>query len=375
MKKTSNPTTFLNSEKWTVGWGFTTRCDLKCPFCYSSKVRQNSQFKELDITQVEQFLERNGKHIYAINFGTGEFFLSPTFPLVLKSCERYAPHAKAAVTTNGAFADLSPDSLPIVKKYIDECDISIDFAQPDKHDLWRKKSGAWNRAVRAIELAKEFDFDTSIVMIGTAQTLTEENIRGMLDMSENHQVAIRINIYMPTFGDYSFIPSLESVFLALEMLVDWGDTVCSSDKLIGSIIDNSEVDLYTKQSRSCRILPDGSISPSTYLINFPWIINSSLSDIMLTNLSDTESFRRYRYPPTPKACEGCSILEKCKGGSIERRLLWTRSLESPDPLCPMINNYYKKLPVLSEEKKTKKWLGPSIHLGYLPTIVAIPPTL
>jgi len=363
----------LNSVGWTVGWGFTTRCDLRCPFCYSSEVRHSLQLPELDITQAEQFLAKNGKSIHAINFGTGECLLSPTFPLLLELCNKYAPHAQVAVTTNGTFADLSSNVLSAVTQYISECDVSLDFAQPDEHDRWRGKKGIWQRAMTAIELAIEFGLSTSIVMIGTAQTLKEENIQGLLKISEAYQVALRINLYMPTFGDYSFIPSIESVFTTLSILKTWSSAVCSSDRLIGNIIGNHGSDLYTETKRSCRILPDGSISPSTYLIKAPWLIQSTLSNVVLTNILDTEPFIRYTSPPVPVDCEKCSMLPECKGGSIERRWLWAHSLERPDPLCPKL--YHAKhniVPLLPKGKVLEKWPGPTIHLDYLPTIIALP---
>lgn len=253
----------LNSVGYTVGWGFSARCDLRCPFCYSSKLRQALKLPELNITQAEQFLAKNGKYIHAINFGTGECFLSPTFSLLLELCNNYAPQAQVAVTTNGAFADLSSDALSIATRYISECDVSLDFVQPEVHDRWRGKTGTWQRAMKAIELAIEFGLNTSIVMIGTAQTLKEENIQGLLKISEAYQVAFRINLYMPTFGDYSFMPSIESVFTTLAMLKAWSPAVRSSDRLIGNIIGNNGTELHAEPKRSCRILPDGSISPST----------------------------------------------------------------------------------------------------------------
>lgn len=360
--------------KWTVGWGVSTICDLKCPFCYSSEVRQLLKNSDFTISQAEQFLSNNEKEIRAINFGTGECFLSPTFPHLLELCHNYVPLAQIAVTTNGAFADLSSAELAIVERYIDECDISLDFAEQELHDHWRGKAGTWRRAIKAIEIALEYGLDTSIVMIGTKQTLNENNIRGLLKLSQKYQIAFRINIYMPTFGDYSFIPSIESVIKTLELLNSWTTSMRSSDLLLGSIIGNNGFDFHSNQS--CRILPNGSISPSTYLIKQPWLIDNKLENILLSKLTNTDSFMRYSTPPIPIECEKCPFLLRCKGGSVERRWLWLQSLDMPDPLCPYLNKMDQRvLPIFAKEKQIERWKGPSIHLDYLPTIVALPPSI
>lgn len=364
-----------HTEAWTVGWGFSSRCDLRCPFCYSSEVRQKSKTPEFEITEAEEFLVRNGEYIQAINFGTGECFLSPTFPILLQLCGEYAPQAKVAVTTNGAFADLSKGSFAIAARQISECDVSLDFHNREMHDEWRGKNGAWERAKKAIQLAVDHGLTTSVVMLGAAQTLTEDNICGMLKLCETHKVALRVNIYMPTTGDYSFIPTAESVYLALVALKAWGASVCSSDRLIGSILNAKENQPATGPKRSCRILPNGNVSPSTYLINMPWLIQSNLTDITLAELLNTGPFQRYLTPPIPRDCEQCSMLQSCGGGSIERRWLWGRSLESPDPLCPNMNgNKSNLLSGLPEDVTMERWDGPTIHLDYLPTIVALPPS-
>lgn len=361
------------SEKWTVGWGFSAVCDLHCAFCYSSEVRQQSIKKEIEISQAEKFLVKNGKDIQAINFGTGEFFLSSNFPQILELCNKYAPNAQVAVTTNGSLANLSYKEFSIVKEYIHECDVSLDFASPESHDQWRGKNGTWNRAIQSIELALESGIITSIVMIGTKQTFNEKNILNLLKISEKYNVAFRVNIYMPTFGDFSFLPTFTSVFKAIELLSNWSSNIRSSDRLFGSIFGNNGFDSHS--NLSCRIMPDGRFTPSTYLIKDPWLIEGTIDDILLAELLNTSSYKLYSLPPIPQKCHDCSILYKCQGGSIERRWLWANSLDEPDPLCPYFNFVTSEISSNKfNEQQRSEWKGPSIHLGYLPTIVALPPS-
>jgi sulfatase maturation enzyme AslB (radical SAM superfamily) len=88
----------------------------------------------------------------------------------------------------------------------------------------------------------------------------------------------------------------------------------------------------------------------------------------LAQLEHVEAFRRYRDRSIPAACSGCPVREDCRGGSVERRWLWTGSLAERDPLCTGAPEVSTRL-----SPQRAQWKGPLIHLDYLPTIIALPP--
>ena len=107
----------IKNQKWTVGWGVSSKCDLNCTFCYSKKFRSTHNNSEIDLKQTEKFLINNKDKIKSINFGTGEFFLAPHFFEMLQMCNNILPNASIAVTTNGAYADLSETIIIFGTKY------------------------------------------------------------------------------------------------------------------------------------------------------------------------------------------------------------------------------------------------------------------
>jgi len=363
-------------EKWTVGWGFSARCDLNCKFCYSSRIRRDNHRPELDLKKAAQFLENNKNYISAINFGTGECFLAPDFPELLQLCKSIIPGVKIAVTSNGALIDASEekDHYTIFAQTIDELDISLDSHQASIHDHWRGKNGAWKRAMSAISLGISMNFKTSVVMVGTQQFLNSHNLDGVIDICFSMGIPLRINLFMPTIDDFSFSPSFIQVIDNLNHLTKRTPLVRSSDRLTGTLIENYKPGNNLQQNHSCRILPNGQISPSTYLITDPWTVEKDLEDLFLPELSDTDPFQAFTRAPVPLECQPCPYVENCQGGSIERRWLYYKNLNKKDPLCPFVENSpYKSLPLCSIPPTTSPWNGPDIHLDYLPTIVAIPP--
>ncbi len=366
-----------DNQKWTVGWGFTARCDLKCPFCYSKGVRTGLDTPELGLSEAKQFLLRNRKHIAALNFGTGECFLSPYFPALLSLCREIIPDCQIAVTSNGAIVDAvvrNQDFLKVFASNIDELDVSLDFHQEPQHDAWRGRAGCWTRAIKAIRLGLEQGLCVTIVAIGTRQTLTRDNLNGLFRLSMELGIPLRINLFMPTLGDFQFVPSLKSIHQAITLLIRSGCAVRASDRLFGSLLKCYKPGVHFTAGRSCRILPTGHVTPSTYLITSPWLVEKPLADLELQDLSKEEPFQHFGSKLVPESCAGCELIGACRGGSTERRWLWYQTMSRRDPFCPRnTRGDDGALEWPDGLHSSAEWTGPLIHLDYLPTIIAIPP--
>ena len=361
---------------WTLGWGYSSKCDLYCPFCYSKDARQELVENMPSMAIDKQFLQNNSDCISAINFGTGECFLEPTFPALLEMCRAICPQTQIAVTTNGAIisaVEKNPSLSSKFQKCIHELDVSVDFARPETHDTWRGKTGTWHRAIAAISLGRQSGFEVSMVMIGTPQTLQEQNLREMIELAAFHDVPIRVNLFMPNRGDYKFAPSLNAIKKAFHIFRNAGCLLRSSDPLLGAFTDSPHPKGKNNLSRSCRMLSNGNFSPSTYLLNRPFLVQTNLSKVRLQDLLTQKPFLLLAESPTPKSCLGCNFENTCRGGSIERRWLWFNDLGKRDPLCPAINSSSKNVKQWFEsEKLPRKWEAPVIHLDYLPTTIAVP---
>jgi len=360
-----------SKEKWTIGWGYTSLCDLECRFCYSSKVRnEQGSRSEISLESAENFLGNNGDSIQAINFGTGECSLSPEFPELLQLCRDRLPEVEIALTTNGALASRPKRVRDSILDFLSECDVSLDFADEKEYDRWRGKSGVWRRAIETIKHAKSSDIDTTIVMVGTSQTLKRRNLEGLMNIACNLKVPLRINMYMPTTGDFSFAPSVDMIWSSIETLGELSKSISSSDPLFSVFIDKP---FRRKNNHSCRILPGGGITPSTYLISDPWVVEGSINEYRLSDLPSTKPFQMYGAFAIPPQCEECPLVSECQGGSPERRWLWTGKMNSLDPFCPFVIKSYKQSQYPRRTTSIDDvWNGPNIHLDYLPTIVVIP---
>jgi len=163
-----------------IVWNFTNMCNLRCKHCYQNARRPLSD--ELTLEEKFKLIEELDEvGIASIALSGGEPTLHPDFIPVIKFAASKGIYT--AVATNGwKFADI--DFLKKAKeaglRYVE---VSIDSANPRKHDEFRGVEGSWYRAVKALENAVKLNMSAAM-----ATTLTKDNINEIdeiLDLAED----------------------------------------------------------------------------------------------------------------------------------------------------------------------------------------------
>ena len=353
-------------KKFNVGWGITNSCNMNCKFCYSKDTRHSTS--DTTIEDWIKFIDENHNYIDSINYGTGENAISDDFfKFILYVRENY-PTITQSLTSNGYIYERvskKPKLYDIYKKCIDEVDVSLDFAIEEKHNYFRGQPKAYEWAINTLKMLQEDKKRSTIVFVGFEDTMTYDNIDGLFAIAKKYDALIRLNIYRPVSDseeiNKKFILSYKTLIDAIEYIYKKYKVVTLSDALLGNV--------YTKGSNikentgidSIRILPDGSICPSTYLITEDFRNKYSIKqERVLSNIK----FEDFIDAPIPKKCEECEIKDSCKGGVYDRRMLWYKTLNERDPYCPFDNDD----DLNKEQFKTIKRKRVSVHDGYLPTM-------
>jgi radical SAM protein with 4Fe4S-binding SPASM domain len=121
---------------------------------------------------------------------------------------------------------------------------------------------------------------------------------------------------------------------------------------------------------SLRVLPDGSITPSTYLVTGQWK-RAHIRDARLDSPQFASDLAQgIGRDALSEACQACPLKEKCKGGPIDRRMIWYGTLQERDPYCPFRHN--DTLESWQFAETIHQTTGPNIHDGYLPTLIFAP---
>ncbi len=354
----------MTSHKWMIGLGITSHCNMSCSFCYSKYRRTNN---DLPLNKWLNFFDKNHKEIRDINFGTGENTISADWYILIEYIRKKYPKIKQAITTNGSLSMMIKKNRAygnIIAKAIDEIDVSLDFGDEKKHINFRGNSNAYKWAIDTLRFCRDHKIQSTIVVMGIEDTLKIENLEKIFKIAKKYGALIRFNLYRPVNKLCTLKPpKIKAIILALDWINE-NHIICSlSDPLFSSILTDSDINPDSSGINSMRILPDGGIYPSTYLINEEFKSYNITDKDVLQKINSSNIFTKIRKSSLPKDCESCPNRNRCKGGAVDRRYLWYGTLEKRDPYCP--KNF--DLPLKLRKYKTDKSFS-SIHDGYLPTL-------
>ena len=353
-------------KKWNIGWGTIAQCNMNCAFCYSHENRK--QASALGLSDWIRFIDENHAYINTINYGTGENTLSRDwFKLILYIREHY-PEIRQALTTNGHLSKAVEDPFCYESfvKSIDEVDVSLDFADEDKHTAFRGQPHAYRWAINTLRLCQQLNKPLTIVFLGSKQNVTHENIDGLFRIAHEYGAILRMNMYRPTEGinelSERFIIDYDTVVDALMYISKRYSILSINDALFSSILTRTTID-DPSGDRSIRILADGSITPSTYLITDNYIVGKITEPSILKHLEEKDLISSVVKKTIPVECEKCIYHNQCAGGVYDRRYLWYGTLNHKDPYCPgvFLDESSNKLVITRSEFH-------SVHDGYLPTM-------
>ena len=358
-------------KKWIVGWGVVSSCNMRCKFCYS----RNKRIEEKDINPEYwyKFIDKNAEFIESINYGTGENSLSQDWFDFIQYVRSNYPNITQSVTTNGYISEAvkkSEKNKQIFLSAIDEVDVSLDFADESKHNDFRGQSMDYTWAMNMLKIGYENNKRLTIVSLGSDLVIDKENMSGIFNIAKKYNAMVRINIYRPTNGidDFSskFLLSKDRLIDFLKWVNDNHQILALDDALLSAVIFGKE-NKDSSGINSIRILPNGDVTPSTYLIQDNFIIGNLRDEINLQELETIKDGKLEKIINNvlPNSCEDCQYATMCKGGVIDRRYLWNGSLSEKDPYC-FVDDYN----LMNKVKKLKlsKEAVHSVHDGYLPTM-------
>lgn len=337
---------------------------MHCQFCYSQEKRREN-FR-LGFEDWIRFIDENHERINTINYGTGENTLDSDWFRLIAHIRKNFPAIRQSLTTNGYLAAAVEEDFcyRAFREAIDEVDVSLDFAESDKHNEFRGQPRAYEWALRTLDLCVKEGKATTLVFLGSAVNVNPQNIDGLFEIARERGIILRMNIYRPTLGNLSskFIMSGGEIIAAMKYISSKYKILALNDVLFSTLLTKKTVK-DPSGSRSIRIFADGSITPSTYLIKSKYVAANIRESNVLEKLENVPLL----VPKLPADCRGCVYANECGGGVFDRRYLWCGTLDKKDPYCPQ--RFDTRLEPIIEITEQKFH---SVHDGYLPTMFFAP---
>jgi len=355
-----------------IVWNFTNMCNLRCKHCYqrADKPLPDELTLEEKIDVVRQLDEAG---VAAVALSGGEPTIHPHFFRVVEELSKRGIYV--AVATNGwLFAERKYLIRAKIKgvRYIE---VSVDSADPEKHDKFRGVPGSWKRATQTLKNAVAIKLNHAMAVTVTRNNIDE--IDDILDLAE--EIGVRRVVFfnfVPTgrgkeIIDLDLSPEEREEFLkkiALEMRRRNLEIVSTAPQFgraclqvgIGMVAPThmyvgkpGELDMDKVITSLAELVggcgagriyaalePEGTVTPCVFLpVPVGNVREKSFREIWETSelfqkLRDRNNLWGY--------CKTCPFREIC-GGCRARAYGYFRDPLAPDPGCIYNKKYYEEV--------------------------------
>lgn len=332
---------------YLIALNLTERCNLACDHCYlDAKVLKEGATDELNTADVKRVLgeiAEVGPEAMVVLTG-GE-------PTLRRDLPELAAHASGlglmvVVGTNGM--SLTPQRIETLQQSgVAGVGISVDSLNPDIHDTFRGRKGAWVKTMQGIDACKDAEMPFQIHFSATDETADE--IDDMVAFARDAGAMVLNVFFMVCTGrgeKYSGIspekydrvlrhvataarrekrlmvrakcaPHFKRI--AIEMDPEWPITAAHGYDAGGCIA----------ATRYARITPNGDVTPCPFMENSAGSVkDTSFSEIW----HNAPVLNALRAPKLEGRCGVCEFQKLC-GGCRARPLALTGNMMGEDTLC------------------------------------------
>lgn len=171
-------------------YAVTDICDATCKHCSFFEAIEDKSKKVLELSEgIDLIKQAQDLGVSLINFTGGEPLLKKDLPALIKSVDKNL--SAVNIFTNGSL--LKEKVKELKDAGLDGVYISIDFADPIKHDLFRKKEGLFEKAFEGIQLAKKLGLTTGISCTLTPESYMDGEMEKIIELAKKtgvHEVLL-----------------------------------------------------------------------------------------------------------------------------------------------------------------------------------------
>ncbi len=154
---------------FVIVWNFTNACNLRCKHCYQAASRPlPNELRIHEKLRILEEIDEVGVPLLALS--GGEPTIHPDFMRIIEEGAKRGLYM--AVATNGIAFSRMDFAERVVKAGLRYAEISIDFADPDKHDEFRGVKGCWDMAIKGVKNLVKLG-----ISVGIATTVTKLNYK------------------------------------------------------------------------------------------------------------------------------------------------------------------------------------------------------
>lgn len=342
----------------------TNQCNLKCDHCYAGSDSRGHRGLTLDQvkTMIDEFVDLGGLRLFLTG---GEIMLRPDLEEIIVYAKKQ--NLFVYLNTNG-YAISPARAKRLVELGVGAVNISVDGADAETHDTFRRRKGAFDRAMGAID-----SFCGEGIPLGVQMTVHKKNLgqaAALFDKVQPKGVSQCYFVRMVPQGraeeNSDLIPTGEEFFdtmVALEKRraeyraaelakrgpaesprgmsedpADDGATPVAPEIQKGTRCTAGTAQLYVRS--------DGGCYPCTALDRDQMCMGqypqSTLEEIWTRQIGPANDLREFNHGSI-EHCRGCPRQTVCKGGCAGAALSYLGDWRKADPNGCIIKNVFKEV--------------------------------
>jgi len=353
IKDTLHRNALIGFQGTILIWNLTNRCNLYCKHCYSfANQSKTDELLEEEIHNLIPQLREIGVK-FAILSGGEPLLREDVFAIATKLKEE---GIKTYLSTNGLLID--ENNIDSIKEHFDYVGISID-GEPDVHDIFRGKRGAFERSIQSIRLLK--DKGVKVGVRFTLTPFTQKSLTYIFDLVEGEGIQKLYVSHLVYSGRGKRLSDLErqTYRSSVDFIISKAFEYVEKGKDIEVVTGNNEADavlLYQKFKERYGSLADdlyqrlmtwGGNQAGVRLLNIDYkgnvkpdpFFQHSLGNVKEKKLKEIWngngllSFLRERPRKVKGKCENCNYIQICNGNSRARAYAVFSDYTQEDPAC------------------------------------------
>lgn len=299
-------------------------------------------------------------------------------PYIIRELDKRG--VKVGLTTSGITAIYLEKEYPDTFAILNDIDVSLDSPFEEEHNL-NRGNNIYILAIKALELCKKYNKDSTLIMCAMNWNFTEKHIRKMVNLAKKYNANIRINALKPVEGKHmQSMIDITQYYSGYQLLTELCETIDMTDPILSGIAKNNVSKRCPCGRTSFRIhsiTPDGKIpiSPCVYLHDFKVgnLVTDNINEMI--NSKEFKQFRiRNKNPDVIRGCDKCKLINICGGGCAAMAYLYNKhkkvleTLFVKDPYC--YKNMFEETPIIKVDEISSK---PNlVHVDYLCTWIGTP---
>jgi len=356
---------------YVISWNLTRRCNLFCAHCYMSALPAVNTSEELTTQECRHVIDdiaQVNPNVFLILSGGEPLLRADLFGVAAYAREK---GFTVALGTNGILLGEKEARL-MRRSGIQGAGISLDSADPKKHDAFRRLPGAWQGAVRAIEALRAEEIDFSIHTTVTSENVDE--IPAIIDLAESLNAKVLLFFFLVKTGRGQDLTDIapetyERVLTYLAQVQGVGNGRRATGQNAGLLIRTRCAPhfrriIYGLDPQSpllrdyahgscpagkyyCRITPAGNVTPCPYM---PVAVGNLRQQTFSAIWEDNPVFNHLRDSKLSGRCGICEFSRIC-GGCRCRAYATYGDYLAEDPACGYEPGQFGgKLIILPEEQ-------------------------